>query len=75
MEAARDMLPVIKETAPDGLEMKMDFDQSVFVENSIESVLHEAVTGATLTGSEAQGAPRLVGPEYSVSSSRVAATT
>src|SRR5580658_1033215 len=48
VEAARDMLPVIKETAPEGLDMKVDFDQSVFVENSIESVLHEAVTGAIL---------------------------
>ena len=48
VEAARNMLPVIKESAPDGLEMRMDFDQSVFVENSIESVLHEAVTGAIL---------------------------
>jgi multidrug efflux pump subunit AcrB len=48
VEAAKEMIPVIKETAPDGLELKVDFDQSVFVENSIESVLHEAVTGAIL---------------------------
>ncbi|MDR3713714.1 MAG: efflux RND transporter permease subunit [Puia sp.] len=48
VEAAKDMIPVIKETAPNGLELKVDFDQSVFVENSIESVLHEAVIGAVL---------------------------
>ena len=48
VEAAKEMIPVIKETAPDGLDLKVDFDQSVFVENSIESVLHEAVIGAIL---------------------------
>src|ERR1700761_2822245 len=48
VEAAKSMIPVIKETAPDGLELKVDFDQSVFVENSIESVLHEAIIGALL---------------------------
>jgi len=48
VEAAKEMIPVIKETAPNGLDLKVDFDQSVFVENSIESVLHEAVIGATL---------------------------
>ena len=48
VEAAKEMIPKIKETAPDGLELKVDFDQSVFVENSIESVLHEAITGAIL---------------------------
>jgi len=48
VEAARAMIPVIKETAPPGLDLKVDFDQSVFVENSIESVLHEALIGAAL---------------------------
>jgi len=48
VEAAKEMIPVIKETAPDGLDLKVDFDQSVFVENSIESVLHEAIIGAIL---------------------------
>src|ERR1700761_5676406 len=42
------MIPVIKETAPKDLELKVDFDQSVFVENSIDSVLHEAIIGALL---------------------------
>jgi len=48
VEAAKEMIPVIKETAPDGLDLKVDFDQSVFVENSIESVLHEAIISAIL---------------------------
>ncbi len=48
VEAAKAMIPQIKETAPEGLDLKVDFDQSVFVENSIESVLHEAVIGAIL---------------------------
>ena len=48
VEGARSMIPLIKELAPEGLEMKIDFDQSVFVENSIENVLHEAVTASIL---------------------------
>ncbi|HXS37324.1 MAG TPA: efflux RND transporter permease subunit [Flavipsychrobacter sp.] len=48
VEAARKMIPVIKETAPKGLDLKVDFDQSVFVQNSIDSVLHEAIIGALL---------------------------
>lgn len=48
VEAAKEMIPVIKETAPEGLDLKVDFDQSVFVENSLESVLHEALIGGIL---------------------------
>lgn len=48
VEAAKEMIPVIKETAPPALDLKVDFDQSVFVENSIESVLHEAIISAIL---------------------------
>jgi len=48
VEAAKEMIPVIKETAPKDLDLKVDFDQSIFVENSIESVLHEAIIGAIL---------------------------
>ena len=31
VEAMRDLLPDIQATAPEGLELKLDFDQSVFV--------------------------------------------
>jgi len=48
VEAAREILPSIKEVAPDGLDMKIDFDQSVFVSRSIENVLHEAIIASIL---------------------------
>jgi len=48
VEASRDILPSIKEVAPEGLEMSIDFDQSVFVKSSIENVLHEAVIASIL---------------------------
>jgi len=48
VEAAKEMIPIIKETAPDGLELKIDFDQSIFVKNSIDNVLHEAIIASIL---------------------------
>lgn len=48
VEAAKKMIPIIKETAPNGLDLSVDFDQSVFVSEAIDSVLHEAVTAAIL---------------------------
>lgn len=48
VEGAKEMIPVIKETAPEGLEMKIDFDQSVFVTSSIRNVLHEAIIASIL---------------------------
>ncbi len=48
VEAAKEMLPVIKETAPEGLDMKVDFDQSVFVNASIKNVLREAIIASIL---------------------------
>jgi len=48
VEATRDVLPLIKETAPEGLELKIDFDQSVFVRAAIEGVVREAILGALL---------------------------
>jgi len=48
VEAAKAMIPIIKETAPKGLELNVDFDQSVFVRNSIDSVLHEGLIAAAL---------------------------
>ena len=43
VDAARDALPEIKAAAPDGLELKLDFDQSVFVRGAIASVVREAI--------------------------------
>ncbi len=48
VEAAKEMIPVIKESAPKGLEINVDFDQSVFVRNAIESVIHEGVIASIL---------------------------
>jgi multidrug efflux pump subunit AcrB len=48
VEAAKAMIPIIKESAPKGLEINVDFDQSVFVRNSIDSVLHEGAIAAIL---------------------------
>ena len=48
VEAAKGMIPAIQETAPKGLDLSVDFDQSVFVQEAISSVLHEAITAAIL---------------------------
>jgi multidrug efflux pump subunit AcrB len=48
VEAAKKMIPTIQKEAPDGLEIKVDFDQSVFVRNAIDNVLHEGVTASIL---------------------------
>jgi multidrug efflux pump subunit AcrB len=48
VEATRDVLPLIKQTAPDGLELKIDFDQSLFVRGAIKSVLREGVISSVL---------------------------
>jgi multidrug efflux pump subunit AcrB len=48
VEATKEALPLIKETAPEGLELKIDFDQSVFVRAAIEGVLREAILASIL---------------------------
>jgi CzcA family heavy metal efflux pump len=48
VDATRDTLPMIKATAPEGMELSLDFDQSVFVKNAIGGVLKEAVIAAAL---------------------------
>ncbi len=48
VEAAKSMIPIIKETAPEGLDLKIDFDQSIFVRSSINNVLHEAIAASIL---------------------------
>jgi len=48
VEAAKNMLPIIKETAPPGLDLKVDFDQSIFVRASINNVLREAIIASIL---------------------------
>jgi multidrug efflux pump subunit AcrB len=48
VEATREALPLIKQVAPKGLELKIDFDQSVFVRAAIEGVVREAILGSIL---------------------------
>jgi hypothetical protein len=48
VEATRAIMPEIKAAAPDGLEIGLDFDQSVFVSAAIENVVHEAVSSSIL---------------------------
>lgn len=48
VEATREAIPLIKETAPEGLELKIDFDQSIFVRAAIQSVIHEALLASIL---------------------------
>jgi RND family efflux transporter MFP subunit len=48
VDATREALPSIREVAPQGLELKIDFDQSVFVRGAIEGVVREAVLASIL---------------------------
>jgi multidrug efflux pump subunit AcrB len=48
VEATRETIPIIKQVAPEGLELKVDFDQSIFVRAAIEAVVREAILGAVL---------------------------
>src|SRR5438270_654628 len=48
VEGAREQIPIIQQAAPEGMELKLDFDQSVFVRAAIVNVLHEAVIASIL---------------------------
>src|SRR5450432_4714134 len=48
VDAVRELLPSIKAAAPDGLELKIDFDQSVFVRGAITGVIREAIISSIL---------------------------
>ncbi len=48
VQATKDILPSIKEVAPEGLEIKLDFDQSLFVRAAIEGVVREALLASIL---------------------------
>ncbi|HSQ64397.1 MAG TPA: efflux RND transporter permease subunit, partial [Polyangiaceae bacterium] len=48
VDAAREAIPLIKATAPEGMEIKLEFDQSVFVRAAIDGVLKEAVIASLL---------------------------
>src|SRR3954468_3618041 len=48
VEATRAMLPEIQKAAPEGIEIKLDFDQSVYVRAAIRNVATEAVIASLL---------------------------
>jgi multidrug efflux pump subunit AcrB len=48
VDATRDIMPQIQAAAPDGMELKLDFDQSVFVRAAIDNVVHEAILSSIL---------------------------
>jgi len=48
VDATRAVLPQIREVAPQGMELKINFDQSVFVRGAIESVVREAILASIL---------------------------
>ena len=48
VDAVREVLPQIKAAAPNGLELKIDFDQSVFVRGAIGGVVREAIISSLL---------------------------
>ncbi len=43
-------LPRIQEQLPEDVKLDLEFDQSEYVVNSVESLLHEGIIGAILTG-------------------------
>ena len=48
VDAARDALPEIQAAAPAGLDLKLDFDQSVFVRAAVRNVIREAIISSIL---------------------------
>ena len=48
VDAVRELLPSIKAAAPDGLELKIDFDQSLFVRGAVSGVVREAIVSSIL---------------------------
>src|SRR3954453_4287309 len=48
VKAVRDLLPEIQSLAPDGLELALDFDQSVFVQGAVDNIIHEAILSSIL---------------------------
>jgi multidrug efflux pump subunit AcrB len=48
VDSVREMLPALRKAAPEGIELKIDFDQSQFVRASVREVLREALLAAGL---------------------------
>ncbi len=48
VDSTRKLLPEIRAAAPKGMEIKLDFDQSVFVRAAVRNVVHEAILSSIL---------------------------
>jgi multidrug efflux pump subunit AcrB len=48
VDATREALPEIQAAAPNGLDLKLDFDQSVFVRAAVQNVIREAIISSIL---------------------------
>jgi multidrug efflux pump subunit AcrB len=48
VDGVRELLPSIQATAPAGMELKLDFDQSIFVRAALNNVLYEAIISSIL---------------------------
>ena len=48
VNAVKNMLPELQAIAPEGMELAMDFDQSVFVRSAVENVVKEAILASVL---------------------------
>ncbi len=48
VDSVKEALPLMKARAPDGVELDVVLDQSVYVRHAIESLVHEGVFGALL---------------------------
>lgn len=50
VENLKAALPMLKESLPDDVKINYVFDQSVYIEKSINNLIHEGILGAILTG-------------------------
>lgn len=48
VDSVKDELPLMKSRSPDGVELDVVMDQSVYVRHAIESLVHEGILGALL---------------------------
>jgi multidrug efflux pump subunit AcrB len=48
VDSVKDLLPAVQRAAPDGVELKLDFDQSVFVRAAVREVLREGLLAGVL---------------------------
>jgi multidrug efflux pump subunit AcrB len=48
VDSVREMLPALQKAAPQGMELKLDFDQSVFVRAAVREVLREGLLAGAL---------------------------